>query len=77
MFSVGMEDLFVAKLDGAGNHLWSYSWGDPLVQSGRGVAIDGKGNVLVAGVLAGGVDFGFGPLLSAGGTDMLVLKLAP
>jgi hypothetical protein len=77
MFSAGMEDLFVAKLDGAGNHLWSYSWGDPLVQSGRGVAIDGKGNVLVAGVLAGGVDFGFGPLLSAGGTDMLVLKLAP
>ncbi len=77
MISAGQEDLFVAKLDPDGNHLWSHSYGGPSVQSGRGVAVDGKGNVLVTGLLTGTTDFGQGPLVSAGGTDMLVLKHSP
>ncbi|MBI4705509.1 MAG: hypothetical protein HY744_30820 [Deltaproteobacteria bacterium] len=75
--SAGGYDIFVAKLDNAGGHLWSKSFGDASGQGGWAIAADGSGNVLVTGGFAGAVDFGGGPLTSAGGGDIFVAKLDP
>jgi hypothetical protein len=39
--------------------------------------VDSGSNVYLTGEFAGTVDFGGGPLTSAGSKDMFVLKLAP
>jgi hypothetical protein len=73
--SAGGQDVFVAKLDANGNHIWSKSFGDPSDQVGASVAVDSGGNVVLTGYFAGTVDFGGGPLVSAGGQDIFVVKL--
>ncbi len=76
--SAGEDDVFVVKLDADGNHLWSKRFGEATFdQESSGVAVDPDGNVLVAGLLKGTVDFGGGPLTSAGAFDAFVLKLDP
>src|SRR5262249_47559744 len=40
-------------------------------------AVDGAGNVLLTGFFDGSVDFGGGPLTSAGWSDIFVVKLDP
>jgi len=75
--SAGAADLFVARLDPAGTFLWGKRFGDAVGQAGKGIAVDGQGNVILVGDIAGTVDFGGGALISAGGTDVGVIKLDP
>lgn len=75
--SGGSSDVFVAKLDANGGHLWAKRFGDAKGQNALGIATDGPGNVLLTGILSGSVDFGGGPLVSAGGTDVFVAKFGP
>ncbi|UQA62118.1 SBBP repeat-containing protein [Polyangium aurulentum] len=75
--SAGGFDAFVTKLDPSGKPLWSRSFGNGEAQEARAVAVDGAGNVIVVGAFMGTVDFGGGPLTSAGGYDIFVLKLDP
>ena len=72
--SAGGDDIFVAKLDRGGAHLWSRAFGDASDQNGNGITVDSMGNILVAGDFAGQVDFGGGPLISAGWYDAFVAK---
>lgn len=75
--SVGNDDLFLAKLDPGGNHLWSKSFGDDAErQSGDGVAIDGNGDLLLTGQFFGTIDFGGGTMTSVDDADLFVVKLA-
>ncbi|MCH7549389.1 MAG: nucleotide-binding protein, partial [Candidatus Krumholzibacteriota bacterium] len=60
--SVGNQNIFVAKYDPDGAHLWSRRFGDALKFSDVSIATDNLGNVLVAGNLAGTADFGGGTL---------------
>ena len=47
-------------------------------RSGRGVASDPLGNVLLTGYFERGpIDFGDGPLVPAGGTDIFIAKIIP
>jgi hypothetical protein len=69
LVSAGLTDIFVAKLDRTGVHLWSQAFGDASNQNGNGITVDSMGNVLVAGYFEGEVDFGGGPLVSAGWFD--------
>jgi hypothetical protein len=55
-------------------HLWSQRFGDWDVQSGLSVAFDNSGNVVITGYFQGTVDFGGGPLISAGGRDIFLAK---
>lgn len=71
----GDFDVFVAKLDAQGGHVWSHHYGGAGKQQGESVAVDASGNVILAGRFEGGVDFGTGPLLSAGTTDVFITKL--
>jgi uncharacterized protein (AIM24 family) len=73
--SAGGSDIFVARFDANGNHLWSKRFGDNSNQLGNSVAFNGSGSVLVTGELRGTVDFGGGPLTSGGGADIFVAKL--
>lgn len=73
----GASDVFVAKYDTRGVHLWSQRFGDASRQYSAGVAVDAFGNVVVTGYFQGTVDFGAGPLTSAGGYDIFVAKFDP
>jgi hypothetical protein len=71
------DNLFVAKYDPLGKHLWSREIGDDAIQAGYSVATTPEGDVVVAGELGGTVDFGAGiSLKSGGGSDVFVAKLA-
>lgn len=68
-------DVFVAKLDPSGKHLWSLRAGDDADgQTARSVTFDKDGNVLLAGQFAGVLDFGKNPLTASGGADAFVAK---
>jgi len=72
--SAGAWDIFVARFDAAGNHIWSKSFGDATHQYVYGLIIDTFGDIIIAGSFYGTVDFGGGLLVSAGGSDMFVAK---
>jgi PKD repeat protein len=67
-------DGFVATFSAAGDPLWSQHFGGLLADAGNAVAVDASGNVLVTGVFMNTVDFGTGPLISAGGNDIFLVK---
>ncbi|MBK9264697.1 MAG: nucleotide-binding protein [Polyangiaceae bacterium] len=75
--SAGNLDIAIARMDGAGNHVWSLRAGDGVSQSSEAIAFDPAGHVLLTGELVGSVDFGTGVLTSAGSADLIVAKLAP
>jgi hypothetical protein len=71
----GSGDAIVVRLDPSGGHVWSRRYGDGASQDAAAIAVDGAGDVVV-GVNAGGtVDFGGGPIASAGSNDVMVVKL--
>jgi hypothetical protein len=57
--------------------LWAKRFGDGSDQYGAGVAADAAGNVIVVGSFNGSADFGGGALVSAGASDVFVVKLDP
>jgi TolB-like protein len=69
-------DVFVAKYDSAGNHLWSRRYGEVDVQSASKVAIDSADNIAIGGTLIGAADFG-GGLMTATDIDLFGVKLDP
>lgn len=73
--SVGLYDMFLAKFDGSGTHLWSKRFGDGSTEQPWDLATDASGGVVVAGHFMGGIDFGGGTLTSAGGEDIFLVKL--
>jgi uncharacterized protein (AIM24 family) len=72
--SAGLDDIFLAKLDGNGTHIWSQGFGDTEWQGGWSVASDPSGNVVITGYFYGTVDFGGDTLTSAGGSDIFLAK---
>jgi hypothetical protein len=74
--SAGGDDIFVARLDAAGNHVFSKSYGDPGNQDPRDVAVDASGNVLMIGFFNGTIDLGVGPMTSSN-NDIVIAKLSP
>lgn len=76
--SAGIGDVFVAKLDGAGNHLWSKRYGDASDQIGTGIAVNAANDVIVTGYLSGGtLSFGGQNLVNQGGNDAFLVQFDP
>src|SRR5262249_9671328 len=74
--SNGMEDVFVAKYDAAGNHLWSKHFGDADNQWAQALAVTPSGDVVIRGGFGGSVAFGGGPLTgAAAGASTFVARL--
>ena len=74
LVGAGGRDVFLAKLDPAGNHLWSKRFGDAGNQFARSLAITSDDDILLTATFAGGLDLGGGPLVSAGGTDVALAR---
>jgi hypothetical protein len=72
--------VYLAKMDAAGNHVWSSQLGtttnSPYPVNPLALALDGAGNVYLAGGFSGSTDFGGAVLASAGGTDAFVASYA-
>lgn len=66
---IGITDAFLAKYDGAGNHLWTEQFGTNFGTYGRSVAVDSAGNAYVGGT----TDGSFGGV-SAGFLDAFIAK---
>ncbi len=77
--AVGSDDIFVLKLDAAGNFLWVRQLGGASSDNGWSVKVDALGNVYTAGSFQGTADFDPGAgttnLTSAGSDDVFVSKL--
>ena len=73
--SAGNTDAFVAKYDSAGAYLWAIPIGGTGYDYGYAIALDGSGNVYIAGQFAGTVDFdpsGASTTRTASGADAFV-----
>jgi hypothetical protein len=71
----GSDDVFLAKYDRYGNHVWSRHFGDASAQAANQVMLDASGDVIVLGRAFGVIDFGTGELDAAGTDDIFVAKL--
>ena len=59
----GSKDLYLAKLDGAGDHIWSRQYGGSGDEWGWSLEIDASDNLLLGGCFRSPtIDFGGGPL---------------
>ncbi len=54
--STGLEDIFVAKYDPNGNHLWSFGVGSSSDDEARDIAIDSQGRIAITGWIEGTAD---------------------
>ena len=72
--SSGLDDIFVGKMDSAGNWLWVATGGGATIDEGRAVAVDILGNCYVSGVLSGTASFGNLSTASAGQSDVFIAK---
>jgi chitodextrinase len=79
LISAGGTDIFIAKYSSSGAHLWSKRFGGTGNEVGYGIAVEGNGDMAVTGYFGyfgSAVDFGGGPLTSAGGPDIFVAKFS-
>jgi hypothetical protein len=75
--NAGNSDIFLVKYDGTGAFQYLLGIGGLGNDEGSGVTIGGSGNAIVTGVFTGTVDFGSGPVTSAGSDDVFVAKYDP
>jgi hypothetical protein len=77
--SKGASDVFISKLDAAGNFLWAKSVSGPYGQGAHSITLDGSGNIYITGFFWGLTDFdpGVGTfnLTNIYNQDIFILKL--
>jgi hypothetical protein len=76
LVSAGAADVFVATYSADGRFVWARAFGGPGSDRGLSAAFDAVGDVLLAGSFEGTVDFGAGPLTSAGATDIFLVRIS-
>lgn len=78
LVSAGGSDIFISKLDSAGNFLWANAMGGPYWDVGYSITIDGMANVLTTGYFQDVADFdpgaGIHTINSNGGDDVFISK---
>ncbi|AHJ96997.1 hypothetical protein Hsw_1402 [Hymenobacter swuensis DY53] len=75
--STGQTDIFVAKLNSAGQWQWAAAGGSAADDSNTGLALDATGNVYLTGDFSGSsAVFGSSTLTNGGATDPYVAKLS-
>ncbi len=77
--SAGAYDIFICKLDAAGNFVWAKRIGNNNGDYSWSIVLDAMNNVYITGQFFGTVDFnpnaGTSNMTSAGGYDFFILKL--
>ena len=81
LYSNGLVDAFVLKMDASGDFLWAKSFGGVIEDGGRSIAVDASNNLYTIGYFYGTVDFDpsseTANLFTEGYGDIFVLKLSP
>lgn len=75
--TAGGGDIFVAKLDAAGNWLWAVRAGSAYSDSGYAIATDTAGNIYTTGYYSYPASFGTINISDYGELDVYVAKLDP
>jgi len=77
--SIGMEDIFICKLNHFGNFVWAKQFGGTGSDKSNSIEIDNSLNIYVTGSFVGTSDFnpneGISNLTSFGGSDIFILKV--
>lgn len=73
--TAGSSDIFVSKLDAAGNFVWVKTYGGTSNDTGESVAVDAADRAYIVGSFSGDANFGATALSSAGNTDMFIARL--
>ncbi|HEX7846248.1 MAG TPA: SBBP repeat-containing protein [Chitinophagaceae bacterium] len=76
----GGSDIFISKLDGNGNHVWTKQCGGIDYEYGHSIKLDPSGNIYVTGLFSGIADFDPGPGIlnltqTGAGFENFVLRL--
>ena len=69
-------DVFVAKFDSSGAHVWSASFGGPGDDRGGYVGVNRIGQIVLAGSIEDSIDFGGGVVSTNGDQDVFVATLS-
>ncbi len=75
LISLGNVDVFIAKIDSAGNWTWARSGGSSSIERGYDIVMDSGDNAYVTGVFLTSITFGTTTLSSQGSWDVYVVKL--
>lgn len=74
--SSGFRDIFIAKINSAGNWIWARSGGSTSTDDGLAVAYSKNGNYLaVGGYVGGNATFGSIQVTSGGGRDFILAAM--
>lgn len=76
LVDAGAGDVFVARFDAAGGHVFSKRFGDAKAQEARAVAIDATGALWIGGDFEGTLDFGVASFSTLDATDGWAAKLS-
>jgi hypothetical protein len=75
--AAGTSDGFVARLDDAGDHVWSRRFGGELIQFPGDLTLDSRGNPVITGSFSGLMELGDDLHAAAGHHDVFVAVLRP
>ena len=77
--TVGVEDIYISKLDSSGNFMWAQTFGSSSPDYGYGITTDAEGNIYTTGNFNGTIDFDPGintdSLTANGQHDLFLSKL--
>lgn len=73
--SSGGQGAWITKSDSQGNFLWTQSIMSSSTVWPEGIAIDGTGNILVAGIYTGDLTVGSSTITNSGNSDGFIAKL--
>jgi hypothetical protein len=78
--SAGSPDIFILKLDPAGNFTWAKQMGSTNFDIGNSLTVDGSNNIFTTGSFKNTVDFDPGAgvfnLTSSGSSDLFIQKMS-
>ncbi len=75
---LGFDDIFVSKLDSAGNFVWALQMGGTDYERGNSIVVGAGGDIYITGTFKSTVDFDPGPgtyNLTAGWDDIFIIRL--
>lgn len=78
--TTGGEDMYILKLDSAGNYIWHKAGGGIDSDASTGITLDKKQSIYITGYFSNACDFGSistNTLTSAGNGDIFVVKVGP